>query len=763
MWIPYLGAFRVGGLNGETADEFYTHRWDPDSIGPYSFAGGLNNRASGNFSFVFGSRNIASGDYSTAIGGFENIASGQYSFAAGYGNRAPSAFETVIGSYAKLYTPNDPNNFDGNDRVFAIGNGTDQNNRHNALTILKLGNIGINTDLPQDKLHIIGNVRIDAGRLPFVNTGGSVMIGEDAGEDEDFNNRKNIFIGELAGQHVTTGQNNIAIGNSTLIHGGSSSDNTVVGSGAMGTTLTGIENAAFGSGTLQANSSGSNNTALGTYALLNNTTGNSNAAIGNGAMYFGQGGHYNVAVGSESLLSVSNGSGNVALGKEAGRITTGNYNTFIGYQSGKNNPGGLNVFIGNESGLNETSSEKLYIDNSSTATPLIYGDFANNKVIINDSLTSKYFQMTNGAGENKLLQSNAAGHGTWVDPSSLFSDDWNASGNNIYNNNSQNVGIGTTAPSEKVDVVGNINIQNGRISFQNTQNSTYVGYQAGFSDANGFLNSSTFIGYQSGKATTTGSENTGLGANSLLNNLTGHNNVALGNAAMNSNLSGYANVALGYGAMTGGTSSFSNASVGYYAGNHWNGHENTGIGVQAGENNSAGSGNTFLGAFTGKSSTGSNNVFIGLSAGENETGSSKLYIDNSSTVSPLIYGDFDSNEVTINDSLTVGKELGVGTPIANSTLEVNGSVAAKFNSGLTAGTTQPDGTGMVWRYSTGTGTITLPSAASCTNRMYVIINQTGTTRTISSYRDLTTTPQTTISSSVSLWVMSDGTNWYQIK
>ena len=156
-------------------------------------------------------------------------------------------------------------------------------------------------------------------------------------------------------------------------------------------------------------------------------------------------------------------------------------------------------------------------------------------------------------------------------------------------------------------------------------------------------------------------------------------------------------------------------------------------------------------------------VLLGYRAGKNETGSNKLYIENSDSATPLIAGDFSTNEVTINDSLTVGKELSIGTSVAKSTLEVNGSVAAKFKTPLVAGTTNPDDSGMVWRYNTGTGNIVLPAASTCANRMYVIINQTGSTRTISSYRDLTTTPQTTVGSSVALWLMSDGTEWWQIK
>ena len=50
---------------------------------------------------------------------------------------------------------------------------------------------------------------------------------------------------------------------------------------------------------------------------------------------------------------------------------------------------------------------------------------------------------------------------------------------------------------------------------------------------------------------------------------------------------------------------------------------------------------------------GSGNVFLGYEAGYNETGSNTLYIANSDTSSPLIYGDFGTGEVTINGNLTV--------------------------------------------------------------------------------------------------------------
>ena len=71
-------------------------------------------------------------------------------------------------------------------------------------------------------------------------------------------------------------------------------------------------------------------------------------------------------------------------------------------------------------------------------------------------------------------------------------------------------------------------------------------------------------------------------------------------------------------------------------------------GVQAGNDNAAGTSNVFIGYQAGYSNNGNNNVFIGYQAGRDETGNSELYIDNSSTNSPLIWGDFSNNKIVIN-------------------------------------------------------------------------------------------------------------------
>lgn len=70
--------------------------------------------------------------------------------------------------------------------------------------------------------------------------------------------------------------------------------------------------------------------------------------------------------------------------------------------------------------------------------------------------------------------------------------------------------------------------------------------------------------------------------------------------------------------------------------------------------NITGVNNTICGVGAGTSLTdGTGNLFLGFNAGYNETGSNKLYIDNSNTAIFLIYGDFNTNALTINGSLTV--------------------------------------------------------------------------------------------------------------
>jgi hypothetical protein len=136
-----------------------------------------------------------------------------------------------------------------------------------------------------------------------------------------------------------------------------------------------------------------------------------------------------------------------------------------------------------------------------------------------------------------------------------------------------------------------------------------------------------------------------------------------------------------------------NAAFGYrtlrYSGGSYNtaiGHEslksdatgdyNTGLGYKSLWSNTSGDFNTGLGSETGYSNqTGSNNIFLGYQAGYSETGSNKLYIDSSNTATPLIYGDFASDALTINGTLnSTGNIATIGTLTAASIMYSQGGI-----------------------------------------------------------------------------------------
>ena len=222
-----------------------------------------------------------------------------------------------------------------------------------------------------------------------------------------------------SGKHAlyanTTGANNTASGASALRYNTTGTRNTASGSSALFRNTTGTNNTASGYHALLSNTTGNHNTASGMWALYSNTTGISNTASGMNALYSNTSGNYNSASGKDALSANTTGSYNAASGNGAlTSNTTGGYNTAsgtnalysnttgsnnlgLGYQSGHlNQTGSKNVFIGYQAGYNETGSDKLYIDNSSTSTPLIYGDFANDALTVNGTLAATGSITTSG-------------------------------------------------------------------------------------------------------------------------------------------------------------------------------------------------------------------------------------------------------------------------------------------------------------------------------------------------------------------------------
>lgn len=234
-----------------------------------------------------------------------------------------------------------------------------------------------------------------------------------------------------------------------------------------------------------------------------------------------------------------------------------------------------------------------------------------------------------------------------------------------------------------------------RLEPLNTGNSTFIGFEAGAND-DLTNNENTAIGYWALRSNTTGSGNTAIGAYALGRSTTGSQNVATGDGALYYNTTGSQNVATGNNALRGnGTGSY-NVVSGYYSmRSNTSGRDNAVFGHYAMRANETGSYNVALGSRAGHFasisaannvligcragySAGSNNVMIGYYAGYSETGSNKLYIDNSNTSSPLIYGDFSTDLLEINGDLRPGtdnaKTLGASSNRWTAVYATNGTI-----------------------------------------------------------------------------------------
>lgn len=222
-------------------------------------------------------------------------------------------------------------------------------------------------------------------------------------------------------------------------------------------------------------------------------------------------------------------------------------------------------------------------------------------------------------------------------------------------------------------------------SQQNTNYGSGAGYSGTYNSAFGYEagdivtghNNSFFGALAGGNSNSTGGGNSFFGMWSGNNNSTGSGNTFIGLSAGQSNLGGYSNVYVGVSAGKNGTGGYNNvylgAGAGYYnlAGSH-----NVFVGRRSGYNNQYGLNNVYVGADAGyNNQNGFRNVFIGYEAGKDELGSDKLYIDNSDTSSPLVYGDFSGDILAINGKLGIG-----ATPVgAKLDIMTDNGYELKFN------------------------------------------------------------------------------------
>ena len=177
----------------------------------------------------------------------------------------------------------------------------------------------------------------------------------------------------------------------------------------------------------------------------------------------------------------------------------------------------------------------------------------------------------------------------------------NAGGNDcidsVITQSGANIGIGTTTPAAKLDVVGgNVNLENSTATSGNI-------LKGGTPFLHNYGNSNTFLGLNAGNFTMMGAQNTAIGLGALYNNTTGYGNTASGYQALYNDTTGYGNTASGYQAL------YSNTTA----------SGNTASGSLALYSNTTASGNTASGSGALYNTTAGGNTAIGLGALYNNT------------------------------------------------------------------------------------------------------------------------------------------------
>ena len=368
----------------------------------------------------------ATGTKNTAVGhialnnntGSENTAIGHSSM-TGLNNVA-SRFNTALGFQSMFASTGNVSN------VVAIGaNALFQNTASNSIGVgfqALQGQVGNATNNTGVGYRVLNNnnagdnntaVGFEAGFNALGN--GNTIIGCLAGQNASNATGASTFVGFQAGQN-STGANNTAIGNNALVATGASGNNVAVGNNS-----------------LNANTS-TNNTAVGFSALrTNNNTGN--VAIGNQAGELETGSNTLYITNSATTPTTS-----LIYGDFSGtRILRTNSTFQIGDPTGtgyvfpiargtvnqilQTNGSGVMTWVSPSSlSITETDPQVSSATNNTipkwNGTTLVDGIVTDSgtTVSIAGTTSTTNFQMTAGATANHILQSNATGNATWVNP-----------------------------------------------------------------------------------------------------------------------------------------------------------------------------------------------------------------------------------------------------------------------------------------------------------------------------------------------------------
>ncbi|HJZ80043.1 MAG TPA: hypothetical protein VKD91_06850, partial [Pyrinomonadaceae bacterium] len=329
----------------------------------------------------------------------------------------------------------------------------------------------------------------------------------------------------ITGEGQYTNTNTFAgVGAGALTTPSSSTDsgnnNSFFGSGSGATNTTGAQNAFFGSDAGRANTTGNANAFFGKATGSANTTGGANAFFGNWAGIANTTGSTNSFFGYRAAWHNTSGSDNVIVGYDAGQFnTTGASNSFFGRGAGGSNATGnsnsyLGVWSDGTADINNSTAiganAKVTQSNSLVLGSIsgINGANADTKVGIGTTAPSFKLQVIDPSNTGLRVQTNTAGGtvASFGGFGEFLVDGVGFPGGRLNIQETGNVGIGTNgAASSKLQVIdaGNTGLR--------VQTNTSGGTVASFGGAGEFqIDAPNFPG---GRLTVKESGDIGIGTN----------------------------------------------------------------------------------------------------------------------------------------------------------------------------------------------------------------------------------------------------------
>lgn len=289
----------------------------------------------------------------------------------------------------------------------------------------------------------------------------------------------NFFAGNGAGQLNSTGTSNTLLGVNAGIFNTTGSSNTFAGFEAGRNNNAGANNSYFGKDAGRSSTSGNDNSFFGNDAGQTNTTGESNSFFGKGAGADNTTAAGNSFFGSLAGNSNTTGANNAFFGFESGRLSeTAFNNSFFGYEAGENNVIGLNnSFYGFTAGKLTTGSRNSFFGSGAgqVATGAFHNTFiggqAGGATTTGDDNT--FIGMDSGLANTTGTFNTAIGSeadlssGTLTNAAVIGARAFVSASNAIVlgqilgtngGTADTSVGIGTTAPLDRLHVVGRIRV-----------------------------------------------------------------------------------------------------------------------------------------------------------------------------------------------------------------------------------------------------------------------------------------------------------------